>query len=66
VTDTRSVTALRDAIHAAADLAPNVQRGTDARAFVRDELSVATMAERLGDLYAELFEPDHQLVGTRR
>jgi glycosyltransferase involved in cell wall biosynthesis len=66
VTDTRSVTALRDAIHAAADLAPNFQRRTDARSFVRDQLSVATMAERLGDLYAELFEPDHQLVGTRR
>jgi len=57
-------------------VAPDGQRHADARAFVRHELSVSTMAERLGDLYAELidselidagpFEPEYQLVGTRR
>ena len=70
VTDTRSVPALRDAIFAAADAAPDRQRGADAQAFVRDELSVTTMAERLGDLYSGLVDDGwidtQQLVDTWR
>ncbi len=54
VTDTRSVPALRRAIVDVVALASDRGRSDQARAMVRADLSVSTMAERLGDLYAAL------------
>ncbi len=69
VTDTRSVPAVRLAIIEAAAMAGDPRRRRRAKAFVRAELSVATMAERLGDLYGSLAGPStttSALVSTRR
>ncbi len=69
VTDTRSVPAVRRAIIEAAAMAGDPRRRRRAQAFVRAELSVATMAARLGDLYGSLAGPStnsSELVSTRR
>ena len=56
ITDTRSVIALRRAIGDASRLVDVPGRAARSRGFVRRELSVTRMAERLGDVYTEIVD----------
>jgi len=69
ITDTTSVVALRRAIGEASRLVDVPDRAAGSRRFVRQELSVTRMAERLGDLYQEVVAEStsaNELVGTTR
>ncbi len=69
ITDTSSVIALRQAIGEASGLVDVPGRAGRGRRFVRQELSVTRMADRLGDLYREVVAErtvEHELVGATR